>query len=420
MATLNWQTPNSTTGSIDLSKISLDDGSFTIHAKNSSSDYTLVGSHDHPDGRLVWNGQYFKVGHNNLASITESVNGDAIFYIEGKSSDEGGAQGTARLYGGSTFDSCASVIVYGTNHPINPGKFVLYARTASDYSVLSGNPEDRTLYWNSSPVLTTKSDLAASKITGAVPIAHGGTGATTRLAAAKNLLNENVGANATHFLTMTSNFENMGYSTVANAKNVLGLSSYLPLSGGTMTGGITFTIGTAIKSNNNTGGTIICGGSGTEAIAGAKLGLYGSSNSDNAGRFLLQAGNSSGTYKQLSGWPNGTLTWGGADILTASENKAINGYISFSNGIILQWGHGNIGDSNKWTDITFPIAFPTRMVSMSLSDAFTSSSGSTTEIPSIPGFTWLTEAYKTNSYKSKVRIGASGNNDGFIWMAVGY
>ncbi len=225
MATLNWQTPNSTTGSIDLSKISLDDGSFTIHAKNSSSDYTLVGSHDHPDGRLVWNGQYFKVGHNNLASITESVNGDAIFYIEGKSSDEGGAQGTARLYGGSTFDSCASVIVYGTNHPINPGKFVLYARTASDVIALIGNPEDKILYWNSSPVLTTQSDLAASKINGAVSIEQGGTGAATRLTAAKNLLNENVGADATYFLTMTNNFANIGYSTIANAKTMLGLGS---------------------------------------------------------------------------------------------------------------------------------------------------------------------------------------------------
>ena len=119
MATLNWQTPNSTTGSIDLSKISLDDGSFTIHAKNTSSDYTLVGSHDHPDGRLVWNGRYFKVGPNSLASIAETANGDAVFY-NNTQDEEGGTSGTARLYGSPTFDTCASVVVYGIDHPINP------------------------------------------------------------------------------------------------------------------------------------------------------------------------------------------------------------------------------------------------------------------------------------------------------------
>ena len=66
------------------------------------------------------------------------------------------------------------------------------------------------------------SDVAASKITGAVPIAHGGTGATTRLAALKALTNESVGTSATYFLTITDSWGKGGYSSVANVKSILG------------------------------------------------------------------------------------------------------------------------------------------------------------------------------------------------------
>ena len=65
-------------------------------------------------------------------------------------------------------------------------------------------------------------DVAASKITGAVSIAHGGTGATTRLAALKALTNESVGTSATYFLTITDSWGKGGYSSVANVKSILG------------------------------------------------------------------------------------------------------------------------------------------------------------------------------------------------------
>ena len=65
----------------------------------------------------------------------------------------------------------------------------------------------------------------SSNVTGTVAIANGGTGATTRLNALKALTNEDVGTNATYFLTITNSWGKGGYSSVANVKTVLGLKS---------------------------------------------------------------------------------------------------------------------------------------------------------------------------------------------------
>lgn len=63
----------------------------------------------------------------------------------------------------------------------------------------------------------------AANVTGTVAIANGGTGATTRLNAVKNLTNESVGT-PTHFLAITTNWGKAGYTTVAQAKTVLGIT----------------------------------------------------------------------------------------------------------------------------------------------------------------------------------------------------
>ena len=90
----------------------------------------------------------------------------------------------------------------------------------------------------------------AANVTGTVAIAHGGTGATTRLNALKALTNEDVGANATYFLTITNSWGKGGYSSVANVKSVLGI----PASG---------TIATT--SSNITGSSASCTGNAATA-----------------------------------------------------------------------------------------------------------------------------------------------------------
>lgn len=59
----------------------------------------------------------------------------------------------------------------------------------------------------------------------AVDFAHGGTGATSRLAAAKALTNENVGASAEYFVTLTNSWGKFGYSNLASIKSALALSN---------------------------------------------------------------------------------------------------------------------------------------------------------------------------------------------------
>lgn len=76
-----------------------------------------------------------------------------------------------------------------------------------------------------STLTTLKNDTTgkASNVTGTVAIANGGTGATTRLNAVKALTNESVGT-PTHFLAITTNWGKAGYTTVAQAKTVLGIT----------------------------------------------------------------------------------------------------------------------------------------------------------------------------------------------------
>lgn len=65
----------------------------------------------------------------------------------------------------------------------------------------------------------------AANVTGTVAIANGGTGATTRETAVKNLFNANIGSSPSHFLTGTANFGNSGYTSIADAKTALGINA---------------------------------------------------------------------------------------------------------------------------------------------------------------------------------------------------
>lgn len=77
----------------------------------------------------------------------------------------------------------------------------------------------------------------AANVTGTVAIAHGGTEATTRLGALKNLTNENVGTGSQYFLTITSNWGKGGYASVADVKSVLGIKNFVK-SGSTAEAGL--------------------------------------------------------------------------------------------------------------------------------------------------------------------------------------
>lgn len=121
----------------------------------------------------------------------------------------------------------------------------------------------------------------AANVTGTVAIANGGTGATTRLNAVKNLTNESVGT-PTHFLAITTNYAKAGYTTVAQAKTVLGItgdmgshsdSEYVHKTGDETVGG-----SKTFSSNITINGTYL----GTESSTNERTNLYLLANRDTA------------------------------------------------------------------------------------------------------------------------------------------
>lgn len=93
------------------------------------------------------------------------------------------------------------------------------------------------------------------------------------------------------------------------------VQNFLPLSGGTMTGNISFDetegrVGMSV-SQNEAGRLRLLGGSGI--TNGAQLLLNGKSQSSNAGQFQLGANDGTNDVSLL-GKPDGTLTWGGNSI----------------------------------------------------------------------------------------------------------
>ena len=110
----------------------------------------------------------------------------------------------------ATANQGAKTGIFAKSVKVNPSTNVI---SASGFSgPLTGN-------------VTGNCSGTAANVTGTVAIANGGTGATTRLNAVKALTNENVGTNATYFITITDNWGKAGYCSVANAKTVLGLKS---------------------------------------------------------------------------------------------------------------------------------------------------------------------------------------------------
>lgn len=102
-------------------------------------------------------------------------------------------------------------------------------------------------------------------------------------------------------------------------------TTYLPLSGGTMTGTLKTSdvsvmpgTGDAIAVANNTGRLSFCGG--TQYGQGARALIYGTQNVNNPGEFILEATNGS-AFKSLIGKPDGTLTWDGNTVITSDFMK---------------------------------------------------------------------------------------------------
>jgi hypothetical protein len=170
------------------------------------------------------------------------------------------------------------------------------------------------------------------------------------------------------------------------------------------------TIGTMAAQNKTavdiTGGTIVGitdlavadGGTGQSSYTNGQL-LIGNS----TGNTLTKATLTAGTGIAIT---NGTGSISIASTaISASSNTSTSGYITLSNGTIMQWG--KITGTTSSQSITFPISFPTNVVSITAQFATTGTSG-----PS----SWAVNSYTNSDFVFVT------NNSGqtTFWFAVGY
>jgi hypothetical protein len=119
--------------------------------------------------------------------------------------------------------------------------------------------------------------------------------------------------------------------------NIALAKDYLPLNGGTMRSGISFSVGLAISRNVNNDSLSIYGG--TNYLNGAYLSLSGKDSSGN-GRFALNASNGN-VIADLIGTADGTLKWKGQTIQTSSDKRLKRDFSNVPADVLEAWGKVN-------------------------------------------------------------------------------
>ena len=360
------------------------DNTFSLRSGYGGTTYALVGS---ADGNLTWKSKAIAIDENvvhltgdEIISGVKTFTGDvkctagALFREYHASYVQGNSYSSNVYLANSYLDkngSSLADILYFLNTPANNGDACLEFRvfgnpnhsssvtaTLGVHSTASGEiyahcPTPSSTTDNSTKIATTawirtatgNTTLNAANVTGTVAIANGGTGATSRLGALKALTNESVSTNATHFLTITTNWAKGGYTSVADVKTVLGLksaaytesSSYVQTSGDqTITGVKTFnnlviTGAGNLRRTADSSELWLCGGTGNTAANGAYIGLYGATNSGSyPGFFNITTGKVNNKSAQLLGNPDGTLTWGGKEFVYTSGAQTIDDKKTFA------------------------------------------------------------------------------------------
>ena len=162
-----------------------------------------------------------------VADSDIDVNRFAIVCYNNRKPDGTEASGTAtvELWWKSTYQyaSFSFVLLDETRRTgKQPNDWVLYDTSTYGQAAL---PTTGNITYSVAATILNSTTGTSSNVTGTVAIAHGGTGATNRLAALRALTEQDVGTNAQYFLTITNSWGQGGYTSVANAKTVLGLKS---------------------------------------------------------------------------------------------------------------------------------------------------------------------------------------------------
>lgn len=210
---------------------------------------------------------------------------------------------------------------------------------------------------------STSATNAAGSATAAAGSATAAQNAQTAAEAARDLAQQYASANAHAVVydpqTLTAEQKQQARTNIGAISADQVALGYLPLTGGTMTGKIWFESGVIYSNNINQKREIAFKAQiepGDENdYDGAMLSLRRIDDESIPGAFFLSARNGIENEWNLTGKPDGTLTWG--DRAVEQVVGIGNGWIRYQSGLQICWGEVII-PSNQWsTTGTFPVAF---------------------------------------------------------------
>lgn len=178
------------------------------------------------------------------------------------------------------------------------------------------------------------------------------------------------------------------------------LSSYLPLSGGTLTGDLLGANVLKLTASDSAHETWLCGG--TSLSDGATIIVYGKDNGSGIWR-LRAYGN-----HDLIGKPDGTLTWDGKDVeVVSAKTFSTEGYVYYKSGLQICFGV-NVSPTTGGTGntVTYPRAFKTAPFALVCRRSGASTTG-TADPP------WIREP---NSTTMNIYVPVY---TGYYWLAIG-
>ena len=303
-------------------------GHAVIVANNgtNSTEYRLYQS-----GIVKWNGAYLQseVNSKDIRVASEDINsGSAGAFID----------------------------LIGRSSATNAGNFVIHANSSVGDKQLVGKP-DGSFAWDGKNIAW---DVKTGTTNGTISVNGSDVSVYTLPIASSNDLGgikvgTNLSIDANGVLsatdttyTITEGSANGTISVNGTDVSVHGLgsnayssTSYLPLSGGTMSGNITG--GTQFRIFGDSSSNVVVGYASTN---GAYVQLHGKSSTGGAGHFNIYAGDGTNS-KLLNGRPSGTLTWDGQPIQVGSDKRLKQDFSSIPNDVLEVWGKVN------WTQFKY-------------------------------------------------------------------
>jgi len=303
-------------------------------------------------------------------------------FQSGTAGDNFTVGGTLSVTGAVNLSTVLSVTSGGTGLTSVTAGDMLYANGSSTLAKLAGATTTGSVLLSGTVAPSWGKVPLTTHVTGTLPVANGGTGATTSTGAINALLPDQSG-NANKLLQTDGT--NVSWATVAagSSGTVTSITAGSGLSGCTIT----------------TTGTISMGTPGT--LTSSSTNTANGSTHTHAVTFPVSS--VKGAASDTAGTGNIVL----ADLTSFQRSGTTNGYQRFPSGLLMQWGTQASGGTS--TSVTFPVAFSSACFCVNATPFLNGDTGGVdaavaiSSAPSTTGFTMSNGAAPTS----------------FYWMAIG-